>query len=98
MTEKKTYNQGEKNGMWKGDKASITSARERARRILSNTPEGTEIHHMDGNPYNNNLENLCVISRKNHMLLDGKMPKFIAAKGGRWIKGQSGNPNGRRKQ
>lgn len=31
-----------------------------------NLPENPEIHHIDGNIFNNNFNNLCVMSKKEH--------------------------------
>jgi hypothetical protein len=67
---------GVRNPMWKGDKATVSSARERAIRAIS-VPEGYERHHIDGNPFNNNRENIQIGTRKQHMIVDGRLDRFI---------------------
>lgn len=69
-------NTGPNNGMWKGDQSDKDTARERARRIFK-TPKGYEIHHIDGNPYNNSPENLKIVTRREHMIIDGRMDKLL---------------------
>lgn len=63
---------GPKNGMWKGDQATETSARARARSWFGQVP-GLEIHHKDGNPFNNDPDNLVYYSRRYHMKTDGRL-------------------------
>lgn len=65
-------NRGERNGMWKGNKATTQSGRERASRLFK-CPKGKEIHHIDGNPLNNSPENIIFVTRKEHMELDGRL-------------------------
>ena len=67
---------GVKNPNWKGDSVSPQNARDRARRLLG-TKEGFDIHHKDGDPYNNAPENLEYQSRKGHMASDGRLEKLI---------------------
>lgn len=67
---------GSKNPMWKGNKASKYSAMERARRKYS-PPEDCEIHHIDGNPFNNSPSNIKFVTRKQHMIEDGRMEALI---------------------
>ena len=69
---------GEKNPRWKGDKAKEPAGHARARRKF-NPPKGLEIHHVDGNPLNNNLENISFVSRKEHMKLDGRYDNLYFA-------------------
>jgi hypothetical protein len=53
-----------KNPQWKGNNASDSSARSRAKRripVLGNCPCGrkaTDRHHKDGNPHNNHPSNI----------------------------------------
>jgi hypothetical protein len=68
---------GSKNPMWKGDLARAETCRERARRLLGNPK--ADVHHIDGNPHNNILANLTPITRRDHMLLDGRMQKFCSS-------------------
>lgn len=37
--------------------------------------DGEEVHHIDGNPLNNHPDNLMVVTRSEHMLLDGRMSR-----------------------
>lgn len=66
------------NPNWKGNFITDDSARRRAR-YLVNPPKGFEVHHKDGNTQNNDLSNLMIVTRKQHMELDGRMEKFIEA-------------------
>jgi hypothetical protein len=76
---------GSKNPLWKGDKASVHAARMRAERLYkSECPEGCEIHHIDGNPHNNDRTNIKFSTRKKHMELDGRMEKLIEENKLRW--------------
>lgn len=68
-------NMGENNAMWKGDKATQHSGRNRAR-IRYRCPKGMERHHIDGNPLNNTPENIMFVTRKQHMVLDGRLEKY----------------------
>ena len=67
---------GPLNPMWKGDDVSPDVSRERARRMYK-TPIGKEIHHIDGNPYNNEPENIDFVTRQKHMKKDGRLEKLI---------------------
>jgi len=71
----------DKNVNWKGEKATPNSARERARR-RNVVPRGYEIHHIDSNPYNNKPENIQIVTRKEHMILDGRLQNLKQYKGG----------------
>ena len=66
---------GENNPNWKGDNISKEAGRYRAKRLLNrfNINDGKEIHHIDGNPLNNDPSNLEIITRKGHMIEDGRM-------------------------
>ena len=68
----KRPNCGEKKPNWKGDKATDNSGRERARRLFP-TKNGTEIHHVDGNPLNNDPANIRILTRRGHMIVDGRL-------------------------
>lgn len=67
---------GEKAPCWKGDKATQNAGRIRARKLFK-CPKGKEIHHIDGNDLNNTPENILFLTRKEHMLLDGRLDKFM---------------------
>jgi hypothetical protein len=73
-----------KNPMWKGDNAVEISARQRAIRNIQ-VPKGFERHHIDGNVYNNLRENIKILTRRQHMKLDGRFNKRDAK--GRFIGG-----------
>lgn len=65
---------GPLNPMWKGDDATIKSARGRAQRLYgSECPPDHEIHHIDGNPWNNERSNIQFVKRKKHMEIDGRI-------------------------
>ena len=86
----KGINLGEKNGMWKGDKASVWAGYIRARPKYALQPCAvcggvTEIHHIDGNTLKNIQGNIAFLCRKHHMEEDGRMQS-------RNKKGQFGQP------
>jgi len=68
----------DKNPNWKGDNASWESGWERARYLYGNNSceicgnIKVEIHHIDGNPLNNERNNIRILCRKHHMDLDGR--------------------------
>jgi hypothetical protein len=62
---------GSTNPNWKENTLNKDTGRSRAERWFS-CPEGLERHHIDGNPLNNSPENIKLITRKEHMLLDGR--------------------------
>ena len=63
-----------KNPMWHGDKAEPHAGRLRAIRKFP-CPKGLERHHKDGNSLNNKSENIEFVTRKQHMIIDGRMKK-----------------------
>jgi hypothetical protein len=63
---------GVNNPKWKGDAASQHSARGRARRLYP-VPKGFERHHIDGNPHNNQRNNIAILTGRQHMIADGRM-------------------------
>ncbi len=68
---------GTLNSMWKGDACSKRSANDRARRWFGHLcPTDQEIHHIDGNPWNNEPENIEFLTRRGHMVKDGRLEKF----------------------
>ena len=74
---------GERNVRWKGDKATAHAGRNRAQKLFK-CPKGKDRHHIDGNPLNNAPENIAIETRKQHMILDGRIEK---------IRHQQRNPN-----
>jgi len=66
---------GSKNPNWKGDNIKPSAGWARARKILGKI-KGLETHHIDGNPLNNDPSNLVHITRKQHMIEDGRLERF----------------------
>ena len=62
----------EKNPNWKGDNVKKAAGNLRARRWFK-PPIGKEIHHIDGNPLNNDPLNIMFVTRRKHMVLDGRL-------------------------
>ncbi len=79
-------NFGEKNGMWKGDLAQWKeTARERAQRRFPlvtcekcKKKKAIDRHHIDGNTFNNERNNIMILCRSCHMVIDGRMEKLHA--------------------
>lgn len=73
---------GPGNPMWKGDRASAQSGRERAVRLFpfaetcSCGNPRVERHHKDGNTLNNSPENVQMLCRRCHMKADGRLAEF----------------------
>jgi transposase len=76
---------GEKNPMWKGDEATLLAGRNRAERKFG-TKTGLDIHHVDGNPLNNDPTNILFLSRREHMMMDGRL--YNRDEKGRFIGGK----------
>lgn len=88
----------ESNPLFKGENVNKSTGNSRARRwykkykkpceICGNSK--SEIHHKDGNPLNNKLNNIKWLCRKCHMAIDGRSEKMkeISRKGleSRWKK------------
>lgn len=47
----------------KKNRAKRNLARRLMKRKLGNTINGKDVHHLDGNPNNNNLKNLRIVSK-----------------------------------
>ena len=65
---------------WKGDAVGESAARLRAHRLYRNIGPCTmcgnlksERHHKDGNPRNNNSENIQILCHYHHMEVDGRL-------------------------
>ena len=71
------------NGMWKGDDVDRNVARGRAiRRYALKECElcgkpSCDRHHKDGNTRNNEPTNIQILCRRCHMIVDGRIRKFI---------------------
>ena len=65
----------EGNPNWKGNNVCNNEGRYRARQLIK-VPKGFERHHKDGNPLNNDPENIMIVTRSEHMKLDGRIVKF----------------------
>lgn len=82
----KTPLRGTNHANWKGDAASPTTKRNRARRIYiqlgicenCHSRPAVDRHHKDTNTGNNQRENLMFLCRQCHMTLDGRLEKLIA--------------------
>jgi hypothetical protein len=81
MRERQT---GESNTNWNPDATSIYTGRNRGRaRYETGACEEcgaakTERHHKDGDPLNNEPENITILCRRCHMIADGRMEKWVA--------------------
>ncbi len=67
---------GSKNPMWKGDEATEGTMRWRLRRDIP-VPKGSDRHHIDGNGRNSESSNILILSRREHMIKDGRMEALI---------------------
>ncbi len=59
------------------------SSRQRARYDYGQLPcevcgNNSEIHHVDGNPFNNDEENIQHLCRKHHMEVDGRLEVLVS--------------------
>jgi hypothetical protein len=95
--ERKVSWTGEGNPNWKGDAVGEEAAHGRAQRwyrlgpceICGNTR--TERHHKDSNPLNNEPENVMILCRRHHMMVDGRRASLIA----RIIESNKAGPKGK---
>jgi hypothetical protein len=62
----------ENNPHWNPNPKNKQVGNDRARRLF-NCPKGKEIHHIDGNPFNNSPDNIEFLTRKEHMTKDGRV-------------------------
>ena len=67
---------GSKNPMWKGDEATEETIRWRLKRDMP-VPKGSDRHHIDGNGRNSDPNNIRVLTRRDHMIKDGRMEALI---------------------
>jgi hypothetical protein len=59
----------------KGDNVQPATGRVRAQRMYP-CPKGYERHHIDGNPLNNNPNNIQIVTHKEHVTIDGRLVKL----------------------
>lgn len=77
---------GEQNPRWKGGavKSPEAAGRRRAKYRFQITScadcgaAGRDRHHIDGNPLNNNSENVVCLCRRCHMRRDGRLNRLVA--------------------
>jgi hypothetical protein len=72
VSERNRQRRGDQSPRWKGNEIKPASGRHRAQRTIP-CPEGKERHHKDGNTSNNNPENIGFLTRKEHMITDGRI-------------------------
>ncbi len=63
---------GPLNPRWKGDEAKEAAIRGRLQRRMP-VPKGSDRHHIDGNGLNSDPSNILVLTRRGHMIKDGRM-------------------------
>lgn len=66
---------GENHPFWKGNNVGNKGARHRARKMY---PGKGDRHHKDGIPQHNERENVDILTRREHMIKDGRLAKLIA--------------------
>ena len=78
---------GDQHPQWKGDTASGSSKRGRARRLFKLRDcercgkKATDRHHIDGNAGNNSPFNIAILCRHCHMQVDGRIRKTHCKRG-----------------
>ena len=93
------FNLREKNGNWKGSNATISTGRIRAERWFSLgkcelcNNHAQDRHHRDGNSLNNHPLNIQLLCRRCHMVIDGRMGKWVSLERTR-TRGLNGRFNG----
>jgi hypothetical protein len=74
---------GPGNPHWKEVVTDPVSARQKARSLYDRRPceecgsEKSEIHHRDGDPFNNHEANIVFLCRRHHMITDGRMERWL---------------------
>lgn len=68
---------GAGNPNWKGDKIETAQGGRTRAEVMYSCPKGLERHHKDGNTLNNSPENIEFISRREHMIKDGRLENLI---------------------
>jgi len=76
---------GPKNHNWKGGNTTKHAGHLRAQRIFD-VSKGKERHHIDGDPLNNEQDNVKFVTRREHMIDDGRLEALIARnKSGKYV-------------
>lgn len=77
---------GEGHPLWKGDRIETkVGGRTRCQKMFKITPcercgkPGRDRHHKDGNTKNNVPSNVQILCRRCHMIIDGRLGRFVAA-------------------
>lgn len=63
---------GTLNPKWKGDEAKEAAIRGRLKRRMP-VPKGFDRHHIDGDGQNSDPSNILILTRREHMIEDGRM-------------------------
>jgi hypothetical protein len=61
---------------WKGNNIKNEMGYLRAKKLFK-CPPGYERHHIDGNPRNNSPSNVMIVTKKEHMQIDGRIKKNL---------------------
>lgn len=88
----------EQHGNWRGSDIAIAGHRARAKRMFDVGPcercgaARSERHHKDGDPSNNSLDNIAILCRRCHQIVDGRLAKAVERLTGRrdWTPGMVG--------
>jgi len=73
---RKAAKKGSKHHLWKGDNAKPEAGYYRARKMYP-VPKGYQRHHIDGNPLNNDPNNVKIVKPRQHMIIDGRLDRLI---------------------
>lgn len=73
---------GPLNPNWKGNEVTESAIRQRLQRNMP-VPKGYDRHHVDGNGRNSDPSNVHILTRREHMIKDGRM--FRRDKKGRFV-------------
>lgn len=77
---------GSEHHSWKGDNVTKTTGRVRAEKMFKLEPceicssKKSERHHIDGNPINNDRENIMFLCRKHHIAIENRLEKAWAVR------------------
>jgi ribosomal protein L37E len=76
------FPRGQENGAWKGNAIRTASGRSRARTLYQIGPcercgqASHDRHHKDDNTKNNHPDNIEILCRRCHMMIDGRLDKL----------------------